>query len=527
MFAQRSKPSFLAVAYLASSWLLLIVIAAAADRTKPPLRTPEAGPQPHINGPAVYGARPGRPFLYRIPCTGQRPIHFSANALPSSLHLDAVSGIISGTAPTTPGKYALRLTAENARGKNARSFSIEVGERIGLTPQMGWNDWYSYYDRISEADVRASAEAMVASGMADYGYEYVSIDDTWMKKPGSEDPALNGPVRDPIGAILPNRRFPDLPGLVRSIHDLGLKAGIYTSPGPLTCAGYEGSYQHENQDAHQFAAWGFDLLKYDWCSYKQVATERGGDRYEHPYRLMGGIVPGLDRDVILNFCEYGEADVWTWGREAGGNSWRTTGDLGLAPGASLPGFYSIGMANALHAQYAGPGGWNDPDYILIGVVGDAHSRDAPAHPTRLSPAEQYSYMSMWSLMAAPLFFSGEVTKLDAFTLNVLCNSEVIDIDQDSLGRQAKVVRETSNELVLEKPLSDGSVAVGLFNLKDSPQEVSAGWADLGLDGRQAVRDVWRHKDLRPVQSRYSNRLAAHDVMLIKLSPEHAPEKSPQ
>ena len=169
MFAQRSKPSFLAVAYLASSWLLLIVIAAAADRTKPPLRTPEAGPQPHINGPAVYGARPGRPFLYRIPCTGQRPIHFSANALPSSLHLDAVSGIISGTAPTTPGKYALRLTAENARGKNARSFSIEVGERIGLTPQMGWNDWYSYYDRISEADVRASAEAMVASGMADYG----------------------------------------------------------------------------------------------------------------------------------------------------------------------------------------------------------------------------------------------------------------------------------------------------------------------------------------------------------------------
>jgi len=508
-------------------WLLLVMTAAAANGATPPLRTPEAGPQPHINGPTVYGVRPGRPFLYRIPCTGARPIRFSADALPSSLKLDSASGIISGTAPDTPGKYALRLIAENPHGKSTRSFVVEVGDRIGLTPQMGWNDWYSYYDRITEADVRASAQAMVASGMADYGYQYVSIDDTWMMKPGSHDPAINGPVRDAGGAILPNRRFPDMPGLVRSIHDLGLKAGIYTSPGPRTCGGYEGSYRHESQDAHQFAAWGFDLLKYDWCSYKQVATEQGADRYEHPYRLMGGIVPNLDRDMILNFCEYGEADVWTWGRQAGGNSWRTTGDLGLAPAGALPGFYSIGMSNALHAQYAGPGGWNDPDYILIGVVGDAHNGAAPAHPTSLTPEEQYSYMSMWSLMAAPLFFSGEVTKLDAFTLNVLCNSEVIDIDQDSLGRQAKVVRQTPNVLVLEKPLSDGSVAVGLFNLKDSPQQLTVEWTELGLDGRQLVRDVWRQKDLPPVQSRYSTMLAAHDVMLVRLTPKAAFERGPQ
>lgn len=493
------------------------ITAAAARGTAPPLRTPAPGPQPHIHGAAIYGVRPGRPFLYRIPCTGVRPIRFSAESLPSSLQLDRTTGIITGTAPQTPGTYTVRLLAENAKGLSARSFSIEVGDRIGLTPQMGWNDWYSYYDRISGADVRASAEAMVASGMADYGYQYVSIDDTWARKPGSQDPALTGPVRDGTGSILPNQHFPDMAGLVRYIHGLGLKAGIYTSPGPLTCAGYEGSYGHESQDARRFADWGFDLLKYDWCSYGKVATGQGASRYEAPYRLMGHILEGEDRDIIFNLCEYGDGDVWTWGRQVGGNSWRTTGDLGLAPGSTLPGFYSIAMSNAQHSQYAGPGGWNDPDYILIGMLGNAHHGDAPAQPTRLTPEEQYSYMSMWSMMAAPLFFSGEVTKLDPFTLNVLCNSEVIDIDQDSLGRQAKVVRQTPQVLILEKPLSDGSLAVGLFNLKDSPQQVSVQWPELGLTGRRLVRDVWRQRNLKTVGHEFSARLAAHDVMLVKLT----------
>lgn len=506
---------------LISAFLYLVfgITSVAAAGTISPLRTPAPGPKPHINGPTIYGVRPGKPFLYRIPCTGVRPIHFSADHLPSSLQLDTSTGIITGTAPQARGAYTVRLVAENAHGRSERKFSIEVGDRIGLTPQMGWNDWYSYYDRISQADVRASAAAMVASGMADYGYQYVSIDDTWARKPGSADPALTGPVRDASGSILPNRRFPDMAGLVRYIHGLGLKAGIYTSPGPLTCAGYEGAYGHESQDARQFAAWGFDLLKYDWCSYGKVATGQGTSRYETPYRLMGNILDGLDRDVIFNLCEYGKADVWTWGRQVGGNSWRTTDDLGLAQGRTLPGFYSIGMSNANHRQYAGPGGWNDPDYILIGVVGDAHHGDAPAQPTRLTPAEQYSYMSMWSLMSAPLFFSGEVTKLDRMTLNVLCNSEVIDIDQDSLGTQARIVRETPEEFVLEKPLSDGSVAVGLFNLRNSAQEVSVEWPELGLTGRQQVRDVWRQKNLRPVRERYAIKLAAHDVMLIKLTGE--------
>ena len=483
------------------------------------MRTPKPPDAPRIHGPKIYGARPGHPFLYRIPCTGIRPIHFSAKDLPASLKLDSDTGIISGQAPEKRGAYVVHLKAASQHGKDTRTFKIVVGATIGLTPQMGWNDWYTFYSRVTGKDVRSAADAMISSGMADFGYQYVDIDDCWARKPGSDDPELKGPARDAEGNILPNARFADMPGLVSYIHSLGLKAGIYTSPGPLTCARFEGSYQHENADARQFAQWGFDLLKYDWCSYGRIAKDKTLPSMQEPYRKMGGIVEGLDRDVVLNMCQYGMGDVWQWGRQVGGNSWRTTGDLGVVPNTSLPGFYSIGFANAAHSEYAGPGGWNDPDYILIGTVGDARHSSLDARKTQLTPQEQYSYMSMWSLMAAPLFFSGDMTKLDDFTRNVLCNAEVIDIDQDSLGKQGRIVRKTDEEFILAKPLEDGSLAVGLFNLTTAPRTLSVSWKDLGVSGKLRARDVWRQHDLGSFKSAYSTEVPAHGVELVRLTPK--------
>ena len=479
---------------------------------KPYLLTPEPPPAPRIHGPRVYGCRPGRPFLYRIPCTGKRPIRFSATGLPSGLVLDGEKGILSGRAPGRKGTFRVLLGAENPSGRDERVLEIVVGDTLALTPPMGWNSWYIHYDRVTEKDLRAAARAMIDSGMADHGYQYVNIDDCWMVKPGSKDPLLGGPPRSRTGAIRPNGKFPHIQGLCRYIHSLGLKAGIYTSPGPRTCAGYEGSWKHEEIDAEQFARWGFDFLKYDWCSYGRVAKGKGLERLQEPYRLMGRILAGLDRDVVFNLCQYGMGEVWKWGAEVGGNCWRTTGDLGLEAGGILPGFYRIAFQNMLHRKYAGPGRWNDPDYILIGWVGDARGKGV-GKPTSLTPSEQYSYMSLWCLMAAPLIFSGDMTKLDPFTLNVLCNDEVIGLDQDRSGRQARVVRKTGTDLVLAKPLAEGGLALGLFNLWEEPREVRVTWKELGIRGPRLVRDLWRQVDLGPAEGSFGRKIPRHGVFL--------------
>lgn len=221
--------------------VLFIGLNAATSQQTSDLRTPAPPPTPHLNGPKVYGARPGHPFLYRIPCTGSRPITFSARKLPASLNLNRRTGIISGTTPEKPGEFLVTIEASNLLGNDTRPFKIVVGNTISLTPQMGWNDWYSYYEHITDRDIRAAADAMISSGMADYGYQFVDIDDCWARKSGSDDPALAGPTRDAQDNILPDSRFPDMAALTAYIHSLGLKAGIYSSPGPLTCAKFEGS----------------------------------------------------------------------------------------------------------------------------------------------------------------------------------------------------------------------------------------------------------------------------------------------
>jgi len=488
----------------------------AVDAPLPPaeekiILTPKPGPAPHINGPKVYGCRPGRPFLYRIPCTGNRPIAFSAKNLPPTLELDANRGIITGTAPEAAGEYVVTLEARNGSGSNTRLFVVTVGDTLALTPPMGWNSWYIHYYHVTEEHMRNAADVMVSSGMADYGYSYVNIDDCWMKKRDDE------PYRDAQGAILPNAKFPDIKGMVDHIHSQGLKAGLYTGPGPWTCAGYVASYEHEEIDAKKFAEWGFDFLKHDWCSYSAVA---GGAELEHmqkPYRLMGGILKRLDRDIILNLCQYGMGNVWTWGGAVDGHCWRTTGDLGLQEGALLPGFYHIGLSNARHYEYAQPGQWNDPDYILIGRIGNARAHDEPPKPTTLTPSEQYSYMSMWCLMAAPLFYSGDMRYLDEFTLNVLCNDEVIDVDQDPLGVQAKPIVQDDETLIMAKPMADGSLAVGLFNLAELPRAMTLDFSILPLAGKRNVRDFWRHRDLGTYEGQFTTSVPRHGVALLRLS----------
>lgn len=474
--------------------------------------TPAPKPQPRINGPLVYGARPGHPFLYRIPCQGDRPIRFSVKGLPRELKLDSEAGIISGETPPK-GEYQLVIKAENLKGKDKRNFRIISGEKLALTPPMGWNDWYAYYNRITDKTMREAAEIMISSGMADVGYQYVNIDDCWMNAKENKDRGRVGPPRDSNGNILPNSYFPDMKSLTDYIHSKGLKAGIYTSPGPKTCGGFTGSYQHEEQDARQFSEWGFDFLKYDWCSYGRIAGKDPNlAAYQKPYRKMGAILKTLDRDIVFNLCQYGMGDVWEWGAEVGGNSWRTSRDLG----PELDQIFEVALKNSEHREYSKPGEWNDPDYIQIGWIGKAGGQGIP-ELTAMPAAKQYAYMSLWSLMAAPLIYSGNMSKLDDFTLNVLCAPEVIEVNQDPLGESGLVIEQADSCFLMVKNLVDGSKAVGLFNRGNQVTKVSADWSTLQISGKQSVRDLWHQKEMGVFENKFSAQVPPQGVVMIKIS----------
>lgn len=476
------------------------------------LYTPAPKLQPRINGPLVYGCRPGHPFLYRIPCQGERPIQFSVKGLPSGLKFNSSTGIITGTVPSK-GEYEVIIQASNSKGKDKRNFKIVAGDKLALTPPMGWNHWYAHYDRITDKMMREAADVMISSGMADVGYQYVNIDDCWMNAPKNNDPKRVGPLRDDKMNILPNSYFPDMKGLTDYIHTKGLKAGIYTSPGPLTCGGFAGAYQHEEQDALQFAAWGFDFLKYDWCSYGKVPeNDKSLEAYQKPYRQMGNILKSLDRDIVFNLCQYGMGGVWKWGAEVGGQSWRTSGDLGF----ELNRIFDVAIKNSEYRQYSKPGEWNDPDYIQIGWIGKARGQGVP-ELTAMPPNMQYAYMSLWCLMASPLIYSGDMSKLDEFTLNVLCNPEVIEVDQDPLGECGLVIKHDPDCFLMVKNLSDGSKSVGLFNRGKNSVEVVADWAELQISGKQSVRDLWRQKELGIYKQKFSAQVPAQGVVMIKIS----------
>jgi alpha-galactosidase len=473
--------------------------------------TPKPGPAPRINGPTVYGCRPGHPFLYRIPTQGERPIAFAAENLPAGLTLDGKTGIITGTVPQR-GEHLVTLKAVNAHGKAERRLKIVCGDVLSLTPSMGWNHWYAHTDRVTDKMMRQAADTMIASGMADVGYDYVNIDDCWMNAPRQRDPMRVGPLRDGQGNILPNKHFPDMKALTDYIHGKGLKAGIYTSPGPFTCAGFAGAYQHEAQDAKQFAEWGFDFLKYDWCSYGGlVKGDKSLAAMKKPYILMGDLLKKQPRDMLFNLCQYGMGSVWEWGEEVGGQSWRTAGDLGF----ELNRIFEVALKNAEHSKYSHPGSWNDPDYLQIGYTGQTGKDGKPVR-FPISPDEQYAFMSLWCLMASPLFYSGDMSQLDEFTLNVLCNAEVIEVDQDPLGQCARVIKLAGDTFAMVKDMEDGSKAVGLFNRGKTEATVTAKLSDLGLEGAWRVRDLWRQKDLGEGQKEIQAQLGRHGGAMFRL-----------
>ena len=483
--------------------------------------TPSPPAEPVLNGPRVYGVRPGHPFLYRIPCTGERPMTFVAEGLPEGLVLDPATGIIRGAiVDGTQRTYRVKLAARNGRGSAERELRIVAGDTLALTPPMGYNHWYTHYNRITQKMMEEAADIIVASGLADAGYQYVNVDDCWMNAAGvskyQTDPKRVGPLRDAAGNILPNSYFPDMKGLADHIHAKGLKAGLYTSPGPSTCAGFGGAYGHEEQDARQFAAWGYDFLKYDWCSYGHVAGKSPDlAAMKKPYARMGELLRQQDRDLVFNLCQYGMGDVWKWGAEVGGHSWRTGGDLGFELGR----IFEIAIKNCGLRDYNKPGAFNDPDYLQIGWHGAQRGGTfEESKPCPLSPNEQYSFMALWCLMASPLFYSGDLQKLDAFTLGILCSRELIEIDQDPLCQCARIVRQDADGFVLVKDLEDGGKAIGLCNRAAWPQPMGVTWAEAGAAGPLRVRDCWRQRDLGRFDDGYETVVPPRMVLVLRLAP---------
>jgi alpha-galactosidase len=470
--------------------------------------TPKPSPRPRINGAKVVGVRPGSPVLYAIAATGERPMSYQAEGLPGGLKVDTDTGIITGSSDAR-GEHRVKVSASNNLGQASRELRIKVGDSLALTPPLGWNSWNCFAGAVTEKNVLDAAEAFVKAGLRDHGWTYINIDDFWMPKNGDNDSTLHGPERDASGKINANPRFPNMKHLTDHIHSLGLKVGVYSSPGPRTCGGCLASYQHEREDAERFAEWGFDYLKYDWCSYGDVEKGSGRAYYKKPYELMGRMLRAQNRDIVFSLCQYGMDNVWEWGDQVGGNCWRTTGDITDSWGSMA----GIGFSQAGHEKYAKPGCWNDPDMLVVGWVGWG-----PAlHPTHLTPNEQYTHISLWSLLAAPLLIGCDLTKLDEFTLSLLTNDEVIDVNQDSLGIQAHRVLKRDETQVWARPLEDGSQAVGLFNLSEDEGPVEVSWRELELTGPQQVRDLWRQKDLGTHAEGFTARVPRHGVVLIKVA----------
>lgn len=477
--------------------------------------TPPVPAVPRINGADRWGVRPGHPIIYRLPVSGERPLKMSARELPPGATFDAEKGILGG-AVAQAGDYPIVFTVENAKGKTERTFLLKVGEKISLTPPMGWNSWNIYGGGVSDAKIRATAKAMHESGLADHGWAYVNIDDWWQNNPGAaaHDATVAGPERLPDGTINPNKRFPDMKALADYIHGFGFKAGLYSSPGAYTCGGCTGSYRHEFQDAKTWADWGYDYVKHDWCSYGQVfgAETRGRtptvDDYAKPYRLMTKALRQQNRDIVHAFCQYGMGNVQAWGEEAGANVWRSWGDLKDSWTCLINATESYADAY----KYTRPGFWCDPDMMVLGIVSTADGR----HPTYLTQNEQYTHMSLWCLLNAPLLLGNDLTELDAFTKSLLVNDEIIAVNQDALGRQAGRVYHDDASDIWARPMANGDWVFGAVNRYPFARGIYVRWSFAELDGTYAVRDLWRQKDLGAFKEGYSAMVPAHATTVVRV-----------
>lgn len=493
--------------------------------------TPKAAETPRINGPKVYGARPGADFLYRIPVSGARPLQFSVKGLPRGLKLDAQKGIISGKV-RKKGSYSVRVSISNALGSDSRVLRIEIGDRIALTPPMGWNSWNCWGDRVTAENILRAARALEEKGLADYGWNYVNVDDGWQGIRGGK-----------YNAIQPNKKFPDMKALGDSLHARGFKFGIYSGPWIATYAAHIGSscdnpegtywwvqegsvdedykldtqkydkgelmsfgkYSFARADARQWADWGVDYLKYDWFlndlwwlrDMREALDATGRDIV---YSISNATRISLAPDMI----KY--AHCW---RTAGDiqDTWASVSNIAFDRESAWPG-------------YAGPGHWPDADMMVLGKVGGWEG--STAHWTRLTPWEQYSHVTLWAMLASPMLIGCDLDAIDDFTLSLLCNPEVLEVNQDALGMMGtrNVFGPSKGQSVYVKRLEDGTVAVALFNLKNEENTVSFVPRDLGFLGVQTLRDLWRQQEVGKVQDkqRWEVKLPAHGCALYRLSP---------
>ena len=479
--------------------------------------TPKEGAAPKINGQKVFGVRPGHPIVFTIPATGTRPMTFSATKLPAGVKVDKSTGWLTGSIAKA-GTYVINLKAMNASGETKQPFKIVVGEEISLTPPMGWNHYNIYGTRITQENVLAQAKAMAASGLINHGWSYMNIDDGWQGQRGGKH-----------HAILPDStRFPDMQKLVNEVHELGLKIGTYSTPwvesygrriggsasNPEgTFSAVKGERPPRNKkvlpyaiadnhfwdnDAKQFAEWGFDYLKYDWNPIEMPET-----------REMYDLLRASGRDIVFSlsnstpFASIAELSTVS-------NAWRTGGDIK----DNWKSLKSRIFTQDKWAPFARPGHWNDPDMMILGVVGWG---SAEKWPSKLTPDEQYTHMSAWCLMSVPLLLGNDMTRLDEFTLSLLTNDEVIAVNQDPLGKQATVISQKEDIGVMAKEMEDCSRAAGLFNLSDNgTQPVVLKWSDLGINGRYIVRDLWRQKDLGIFENEFSADVNQHGVVMVSL-----------
>ncbi len=486
--------------------------------------TPQSSPKPRINSPRIFGARPGNPFLFAIVASGEKPMQFEAEKLPAGLSLDQKTGIITGTV-LNPGRYAARMKARNQLGEDIRELLINIGDTIALTPPIGWNGWNSWARDIDRSKVMASAEAMINMGLSDHGWTYINIDDAWQGERGG-----------PFNALQPNDKFPAFKEMVDAIHAEGLKLGVYSTPWISSYAGYPGGssnfpkgeypdsirnnkrdyrytgkYSFEKEDALQMAAWGVDYLKYDW-RIDLKAAERMSIALQHSGR---DIVYSLSNSAPFLLAK-------EWARIA--QAWRTGPDIR----DSWLSLYVSAFTLDKWAPYGGPGHWNDPDMMILGNV----TTGAKLHPTRLTADEQYSHVSLFALLAAPLLIGCPIEQLDAFTLNLLTNDEVIEIDQDPMGKSAQLISDDGTIQVWQKPLEDGSYAIGMFNINgfrktpqsyfrwgdEKSQKYTLEFARLGLKGKWALRDLWRQKDLGVFDNVYKASIPHHGVLFLRIYP---------
>jgi alpha-galactosidase len=373
-------------------------------------------------------------------------------------------------------------------------------EKLAPTPPMGWNTWNKFGCNVSETLIKGAADAMVSSGMKDAGYQYIVIDDCWQVS------------RDKDGNIVPDpKNFPNgIKPVADYVHSKGLKFGIYTDIGTKTCAGRPGTRGYEYQDARAYASWGVDYVKVDWCSTV------GAQEASSSYTTMRDALNVSGRPIVLSICEWGNAKPWQWGQKAGGNLWRTTGDITdkfegkvtWPNGACC----AWGMANIVDMQeglegYAGPGHWNDPDMLEVGNGG-------------MTTTEYRSHFSLWAVLAAPLMAGNDIAAMTPEIKEILTNKEVIAIDQDALGQQGRRISREGNLEVYARPLADGSRAVVLFNRGASEQPITVTWEELGYPAHLTgtVRDLWQHKDLGSVTGKFTATVASHGVVMVRIKP---------